>query len=209
MEIKKKYIEKYLYSIALDQITDEYQKKGYKIFKGEKIANFNVDLIAKNDFETIVFEIKTNKLTKEKKKSIIKIGNYIRKQKDYRFLIIIATAPKNKKLEIENIESELFNCFIEDIPDEVDMLSTHTFIEEITDVDIDEIIIDNQYLFIKGDGVVSIQLQYGSDGDQKRDNGYKMYDNFPFDFDVTMEYIKNQGFKIIEVNDISVDISSF
>lgn len=207
MEIKKKYIEKYLHSIAIDQLSDEYIEKGYEVIKEYQIGKFQVDLIAKNDKEIIVFEIKTSKLTLEKKKSIAEIGNYVRKHNNYRFLLVIATAPKNKELQIDGIELELFNSFIEDVPNELDALSTHISIEEIIDVDIDEINISDKFIFVKGDGVVNIQLQFGSNGDQDRDDGFKTYDSYPFDFDITMEY--NDGFKITEINSLNIDTSSF
>lgn len=207
MEIKKQYIEKYLYSIAIDQLSDEYIKKGYEIRKDYKVGKFQVDLIAKNDKEIIVFEIKTSKLTSEKKKAIAEIGNYVRKHNNYRFLLVIATAPKNKELQIDGIETELFNSFIDDMPDDLDILSTHTSIEEIVDVDIDEINISDKFIFVKGDGVVNIQLQFGSDGDQDRDDGFKMYDSYPFDFEIIMKY--ENGFKIIEINSLNIDTSSF
>jgi hypothetical protein len=209
MEIKKQFLQKYLHSIAIDQIADEYSTKGYKILKEERIGDFQADLVAKKQDETIIIEVKTQKLSREKKQAIIKIGDFVRQHKNFKFLVIIATPPKEKKLSIDNIENELLNSFMDSMPDELDMLSTHTTIEEITDVDIDEINIDNQYVFVKGAGVVNVLLQYGSDGDQDRDDGFKTYDSYSFNFDVTMEYIKNKGFEIIELNDIDINTSSF
>lgn len=209
MEIKNKFLQKYLHLIAIDQIADEYKSKGYEILKEEMFEDFQVDLVAKKQEEIIFIEVKTKNLSREKKQSIIKIGNYVRQRKNFKFLVIIATPPKEKKLSIDNIENELFNWFSDDIPDELSSLATHISIDEIIDIDIDEINISDRYIFVKGDGVVKVLLQYGSHGDQLRDDGVKLYDSFSFDFDITMEYLKNDGFKIIEVNNLDVDTSSF
>jgi len=47
--------------------------------------------------------------------------------------------PKEKKLEIDNIESLLFTHIIQNPPDEIDELSTHSMIDEVSEINIDEI----------------------------------------------------------------------
>ena len=53
MEIKKQYLQKYLHDIAVDQIAEEYQQKGYSITKEEQVGKkYRADLIARKNDET-------------------------------------------------------------------------------------------------------------------------------------------------------------
>ncbi len=209
MEIKKQYLQKYLHFIAIDQIAEDYIQRGYKVSKEEQLGKYKADIIARKDKETIVIEVKSGKMTSQKREAITELGNYVRGQGNYKFLVVIATPPKEKKLEITDIEQLLFAYFIDEFPDELISLSTHTRLEEIKDIDIDEISIDGKSIFIKGDGVVEIELQYGSDGDQGRGDGHKNYDNYPFNFTMTLEYDSNLELKITNVDELEVDTSSF
>lgn len=209
MEIKKRYLQKYLHDIAIDQIAEEYQQKGYLISKKEKLGKYESDLIARKENETVVIEVKSGKMTQDRKQVITELGNYVRKQGNFKFLIVIATPPKEKKLEIEEIEDLLTKILIEDFPSELDELSTHTRLEEVTDIDIDEIYIDGKNIFVKGDGVVNVELQFGSDSDQNSGEGSKNHDSFPFDFQVTLEYDAVNKLRIAEVDSLAIDVSAY
>jgi hypothetical protein len=209
MEIKKQYLQKYLHSIAIDQIAEDYRQKGYTISKEEQVGKFRADLIARKENETIVIEIKSGRMTPEKKETIIGLGNYVRSQGNYKFLVVIATPPKEKKLEITEIKNLLSEYLDNNIPGEIDALSTHPGIDEVTDIDIDEITVNGKSLFVKGYGVLNVELQYGSDGDQGRGDGYKTFDNFPFEYELTLEYDEQHKLKIKKVDKLEVDTTSF
>jgi Holliday junction resolvase len=207
MEIKKKYYEKYLHDIAIEQIAEEYLQKGYDISKEEHLGEYQPDLVAKKGDETIVIEVKSGKMTPDKKEAIKQLGNYVRRHNNFRFLVAIATPPREKKLEISDIEDLLTHEMIENLPDQLKQLSSHSRIEELSDIDIDEIAINGKSIFVKGDGVVSVDIQYGSDSDQNSDEGHKTYDSFPFDFELTLQYNDKNKLEIKEVNKLEVDIS--
>lgn len=210
MEIKKRYLHKYLHDIAIEQIAEEYQEKGYTVSKEEQLGKkYIADLIARKGNETIVVEVKSGKMSPERKQKITDLANYVREQGNYKFLVVIATPPKEKKLEIADIEELLTENMIEDFPRELDELSTHTRLVEITDVEIDEISIDGTSIFVSGDGVVSVELQFGSDGDQHSGNGFKYEDSFPFDFEIILEYDAEHKLKIVDVDKLKIDTSSY
>ncbi len=209
MEIKKKYLQKYLHAIAVEQLAEEYQQNGYEVSKEKEINKYTADLIAKKGKEMVVIEVKSGRLTSEKKDTIKEIGNYVKNKANYKFLVVIATPPKEKKLEISNIQDLLSDHILDDFPDELLELSTHTTFDGISDIEIDEIIIIDTELFVSGTGVVSVELQYGSNGDQERGDGFKTTDSFPFEFKMTLEFNKNKILEIVEVERFEVDNSSF
>ena len=210
MEIKKKYLSKYLHDIAIEQIAEDYIQKGYSVTKEEALGGkYYADIVARKNQEQIVIEVKTGKLNAEKKEKIANLADYVRSLGGYKFVIAIATPPKEKKLEIAELEQLITNYFHQDLPSELDSLSTHTRPDEVSDIDIDEINISSKSIFIKGNGVVSVEMQFGSDSDQNNDDGFKINDNFPFDFALTLGYNDENKLEIVDVQKVEIDTSSY
>jgi hypothetical protein len=184
-------------------------QKGYAIFKEERLGKYQVDLMAKKGDETVVIEVNSGKMTPDKKEAIRQLGNYVREQENYKFLVAIATPPKEKRFEVADIEDLLTHEMIEHLPDELDEISTHIRIEEVRDIDIDEINIEGKSIFVRGDGVVTVELQYGSDGGQNNGDGYKTEDSFPFDFELTLQYNDKNKLEVSKINNLEVDTSSY
>lgn len=207
MEIKKKYLSKYLNDIAIEQIAEDYIKNGYKVSKGEKLGNFRADLIARKASEQIVIEVKSGKMSLDRKKELAGLADYINHLGGYKFIVVVATPPKEKKLEINGIEQLISNYVHNELPDELDELSSNTIPDEVADIDIDEITVSGNSIFVKGGGVVTVELQFGSEKDNNE--GFKTYDNFPFDFDMTLEYNSNNKLEIKKVNKFKIDTSSY
>ena len=206
MEIKKKYLSKYLHDIAIEQIAEDYQKNGYKVSKEEKLGNFRADLVARKGGEQIVIEVKSGKMSSDRKKELAGLADYINTLGGYKFIVVVATPPKEKKLEIDGIEQLISNYVHDELPSELDELSSNTLPNEVADIDIDEITVSGNLIFVKGDGVVTVELQFDSDKDN---DSFKNYDNFPFDFDMTLVYNSNNELKIERVNEFKIDTSSY
>lgn len=209
MEIKKKYFYKYLHEIAIEQIKDEYVDKGYKVLTEFKLGRNSADLVAKKGEETIVFEIKSGKTSPIEKERISQIADYVKNKTNYKFLLVVATPPKEKNLEIDDLEQLLFEHFFEEFPPELMDLSSHTTLDEVADVDIDEIRISGNWIFVNGTGVVGLELEYGNAGDHGEGEGYLTNDSFPFDFELTLGYDESGKLYIHEVDKLEVDTSSF
>lgn len=209
MELKEKYLSRYFHDIAMDQLYDEYTQKGYSVYKEKKIGKYEADIVAENDNEKIIIEIKAGRMTPERKKRLADLANYVRSLGDYKFLVVIPTAPRRKKLEFDEIEQLLFQDMLNNIPDELDQLSTHTVLDEIFNIDIDEITISEDSIFVKGDGTISVNLDYGSDSDDLIADGYATCDSYPFTFTTKLNFNSASKSFEIEDTDIDVDTSSF
>jgi hypothetical protein len=209
MEIKDKYLNRYFHDIAMEQLYDEYTQMGYIVHKNHRIGSYEADIIAEKDNEKIVIEIKSGRMTPDKKQRLADLANYVRSQGDYKFMVVVPTPPQKKQLEVENIEQLLLTDIIHNLPNELDQLSTHTSPDEVYEVDIDEIKIDEDSIFIKGDGTISVNLDYGSDSDDLIADGYAASDSFPFSFTAKLTYDERTKKFEIEDADINVDTSSF
>ena len=209
MEINNKFVEKYMFEIARDQLIDEYKRQGYSEVKKQIKEGLTPDLILSKGSETIFVEIKYGKLPEAKKQAIAQLSEYVRQIPGAKFHVAIVTPPKDKILSISNLNDLLFEILNNDLPSELDELSSHTRIEDIIDVDIDEISVEQKKIYVTGDGVVEVELQWGSDGDVRDGDGVETNTSFPFDFSLYLEYDERKGFVVSEVEGIEVDTSSY
>ena len=89
---------------------------------------------------------------------------------------------------LENeINHEILIATLYETYSEIDILSTHSSIENYH---IDSILVDDitsQDVSFTINGTVDVRLQYGSDGDQRRDDGYVTNMSFPFRADVSAQ----------------------
>lgn len=82
----------------------------------------------------------------------------------------------------ETLEQILWNLILNDLPQELDSLSTHTTVEGISDVEIEGVSKSDDMLEVWGTGTVSVDLQYGSNQDVRIDNGSVHDDSFVFTY---------------------------
>ena len=110
----------------------------------------------------------------------------------------------------KRIDRELLETMYMETFDEVDILSTHSTIEEYSLQDLTIERITDRDLKCDVQGIVTVRLQYGSNYDIRNDDGYVTNMSFPFNSSftctLTEEGIENY---VIEQDSIDVDTSSF
>ena len=105
---------------------------------------------------------------------------------------------------LPNRSNKLVSTFISNTISDIDILSTHTYVE---DVDIEEceiIKIDSTNIYFSGCGNVCVSLNYGSDKDEPTE----LQDEFPFDFKF-LSPVHKPGLIQITPEDISIDTNSW
>ncbi|MBF0553904.1 MAG: hypothetical protein HQK96_05020 [Nitrospirae bacterium] len=208
MVIKHKYTTKYLHDIVIAQLYDEYKAKGYSVTKETMIGGYQADLVAQKNGETLVFEVTTGSLTQKGKERLRSLSTYVNSQEGHKFKFIYSAPPRERTIDIANIEEILTSEMENNIPDELDKLSTHTRIEEIYDIDIAEIDIGKDgTISLKGTGTVSVELQNGSDSDNIKDMGHITFYSFPFTFSSKLEH-KNRKLDTKNLK-IKIDTSKY
>lgn len=110
----------------------------------------------------------------------------------------------------KRIDKELLEKMYMETFDEIDILSTHSTIEEYSIQDLNIEKITDRDLKCDVEGIVTVRLQYGSNYDIRNDNGYEADMSFSFNSSftctLTEEGIENY---VIEQDSINVDTSSF
>ncbi len=205
MEIRQQYLQKYLHDIALDQLAADYTAKNYQVTREEHFdQNHQADLVARKGDEVIVVEVKTGKLTADRRKKLAQLGDYAR-TKNYKFLVVIATPPKPKRIDVPELDQLLLDYLIDHFPDELSALSSRTRITDVLGGTTDEIQVQQDgRVRAKGSGVLSVSLSSGPQNDS-----VESVETFPFTFDVTLDRVSGKELMIETMNDLAIDTSDF
>ena len=107
------------------------------------------------------------------------------------------------------VDKDMINKFYMETYNEIDMLATHHEVLSYTVTSQKEVDKNNETITIQADGVVNARLQYGSDGDIRRGDGYETQMDFPFTSEFVVNYKNQNGNIYIESAEIKVDNNSF
>jgi hypothetical protein len=110
---------------------------------------------------------------------------------------------------VELIDKEVLEKMYYDTIDEIDILSTHSSVEQYTinDINVHDIDVNNVSCVVHGE--VELRLQYGSDGDLRRGDGHVMYHSFPFSSTIIAQINEQLGEFEIDTDSFEVDTDSF
>ncbi len=109
----------------------------------------------------------------------------------------------------DSINEEIVEKLFADTLNEIDCLSTHHEIEEVSISSISLTGFGHDSCVFRVDGDVSVRLQYGSDGDMKRGDGFECHQGFPLEATLTTTLEDGEIKYDLEVKDLSVDTDSF
>ena len=186
-DIDENILMKHLQAAYYETLEKKYSQKKYKVYREyEVMPGIRADLfVIKNDDEMIMYEIKTGKMNKEQKNRLFSIKEYVEAHKNVKLKMIFLNYPQTKEIEFESlvdiISNDLWN---KGTPHELDVLSTHTRIEEVNDIEIDSLEIKDDGIYLRGSGIIELSLQAGSDREAEDDD--MLNDSFPFEFEITL-----------------------
>ena len=107
---------------------------------------------------------------------------------------------------IDDVESKINSYLFNSIPEDLDLLSTHTIFEDIDSTELNITEIDDKNIYIDGITNVNVMLQYGSESERRRDEGFECPSTYPMSFKVT---VCIDNFELKDYSFGSVDTSSF
>lgn len=189
---------------AIEQLAREISAQGYCTTREKRIGKHIADLVAEKEDATIVYEVKVGDIPPEGIERLTAIKATIEAMPNTMFKLVFVSISE-KSISIDGIEDALFAYFEDDPPTDIISLASHQYIQGVSDVDLSSIQVDLGGIRVKGDGLLSIQLQYGSNADVRNDDGLLTEDSLPFDFECVMDH----GLNVSEMVHIHVDVSSF
>lgn len=156
----------------VSQIKRNYIKNGYNVLETKKF-----DLVVQNNDMTYAIEVVL--VNKSKYNSIARIEKLrkMAKKENYKFLVEYCRLEKVKKIDFIELELLLQEAFEKNMPSEFDELSTHTRIDSINIRSLDKLIINkDRTIEVSGFAGVTLDLQWGSEGDLHREDGFEAHE---------------------------------
>lgn len=209
MEIQKKYFRQYLHEVAIEQLKEQYKNKGYNVSEKVQFGKYYADLVAEKVDDKIVIEVKTKGMSKDRREKIGYIADEVNLKGGYKFIVVIATPPREKSIKILNIEDVLLNQIVEHLPNELSSIAYKVSPQEVCDVEVSDIQIKGDQINANGSGIVLAELQYGSGSDSTKGDGITINDNYPFTFELILKLNIDKELEVSEIVNLEIDTSSF
>lgn len=114
------------------------------------------------------------------------------KRLNAKLYIIYLEVPRSNEIEFEALDQIIYEDLINDFPSEIDRLSTHSTIEEVSDIEIDSINISNGIAKLTGSGRMYIHLQFGSRADLRNGDAAEDACSADFFFKLSVDISSNK-----------------
>ena len=80
----------------------------------------------------------------------------------------------------ERLDQEVINNIVSDLIQEIDLLATHYYIENVFIENKTILSIDYEFIHIEVEGEIEVELAYGSSSDERRGEAHNIFCSFPF-----------------------------
>lgn len=187
MKIGMNEIVKSIYNVASDKIKRELKKEGFEIISG---YDSKFDIFAQKGEEKRIYELKLGK-NRIQTKQFIKLQEKA-KELNAKLFIVYLEIPKSKDIYFDGLEDIIYDDLSEDMPSEIDEISTHSSLECIDNIEINEINFSKGKCQVAGTGTVFVYLQFGSNSDVRSDNGLYDSKEMDFFFRLTIDVFENK-----------------
>ena len=191
MKLEKSDVFKGVEYIATQKLAKQLTLQGFRVELDKQVAsNIRLDLYAEKVGEKHIYEIKiANNISAD----VLRFKQYqeYAKRIGAEFFVIYVNTPQFKTIEFDSLEAKLADYFHNELPGELDELSTHTILDEVLVDEIAEIHVredgDDLILEVSGNGTMSASMQIGSDKDNSKGDGMTWGNSFPFTFRALIE----------------------
>ena len=201
MEITKHYKIKAAIEAAIAEMTDSYQKQGYEVRTDYKLGDFLVDLYCEKERNKFAFEFKAREGFDN---SRIEAMRNIAKENDIHFRVVIVRIPVDKHIYVEGIEETLEQQFNNDMPSELDCLSTHTRVVEVEKAVLTSLELKSlDKIEISGNSEVIVELCFDND------DGSCFTESYPFTFKGIWSFNTKRELELQELIELKFDTSSY
>jgi hypothetical protein len=187
MDIQRDIFLRHATEATIEQITSEYQQKGYKVINDPDVDGVQADLMAVKERDVIVFEVKAGEWSEEKRQAVKQMRNKAVHNLGAKFKVVLVNLPKTPDIYVEGLESLFTELLPERYADAFAQLATHVAIEEVADIEITDLSAKSNEIEVRGTASVTLNLQYGSNDDVENDVGLRVAESMPLYFHVLLD----------------------
>lgn len=200
-------LDRYIEEARIEELASEWRQRGYAVTTHQKVEDLDLDLLATRDDERIVFKVTTARGLTNARQTIKRLAAIVATWPRAQFHLVVANLPKSKSIEVDGISALLHRTMTEETHLALDLLSSHTRVEEVVDVEIDRIHVSATYIAVTGTATVEVQIHDRSAGDVERGDGVAYGDALPMTFDLTLNHdLTPRRVERIDVDTSSLDV---
>ncbi len=173
MEIRPEILDKHLADAAIEQLAEDYSKRGFEVTRGVLMGDVQADLVARKGDDLRVFEIKSGSWSAEKRKAVQQLRNQAVQEHGGQFILVLVPLPRQKIVEVEGIKEILMEVVAQRCRSELSGSS----VAEIQDVDLRSLIAGAEGIEVAGSAYAEIEVPSGPESE---------LEEVPFEFTIEL-----------------------
>jgi Holliday junction resolvase len=163
MRLESAQSTRFLELAAVRKVTADMRARGYTVQREARLGRLKADLVARRDGETIVFEFRVPGQGKvEWARRAVQLRDRARAM-GAKFRLILVRPPRARHVEVEGIESALEEALRDRMPPALELLSARTRVDDVSDVEIESLVMRGDSTEVSGEGAVTVTLRSGRD----------------------------------------------
>lgn len=192
---------KYLRAAKIEELAAQLRSDGYEVSVGAEGPDEGFDLVARKAGRKLAVEVAAQGALKDSLPDIHRLREQARDQGYDDFRLVVVNPPRAVEAEVEGIKDVLRHYLATNVPSKLAELATHTAVESVVLVEIDQLDVFKSGIHVAGKGVVDVRFDSnGAPGDMASGT-----DGLPFTFDVTLD----PNLQLQQVHKIDIDTSSY
>lgn len=161
MEIRPEILDRHLADAAIEQLAEDYSKKGFEVARGVRMGDVQADLVARKGEDLRVFEIKSGSWSAEKRKAVQRLRNHAVQEQGGQFILVMVPPPRQKVVEVQGIKEILMEVVAQRCQSEL----SGSNVAEIQDVDLRLLIAGAEGIEIAGSAYAEIEVPAGPESE--------------------------------------------
>lgn len=177
---------------AKQKIAKTLEREGFSVYdniRAEQNDRRELDLYAVKGEDRRIYELKIGK-NRIQQRQYLSLQEAAKKL-NAKLYIIYLEIPRSKEIEFEGLEQIILEDLLQEVPNEIDSLSTHTIIDSVDGIDLDSIHFSDGLVKISGSGILNVNLQYGSRSDLRNNDAIEGSSAIGFFFKLSINAANN------------------
>lgn len=191
----------YLEAAKVEALATEYRGAGFEVIEGYRNGVEKYDLLARKAEQTIAVEVKARAALGTALDEIRR-HRALAQQAGYDYRLIIVNPPRERKIEVDGLESALFAHLLKHSPSGLARISSRIVLDRVSVTDINAIEVTTDGVYVVGTGMAEATIEYS---ETIPDVGVSIEAEFPLSFDVVLDH----QLQVKEARTLDLDVSDF
>jgi len=184
---------------AIEQLTAEYQEKGYSVLPAPENGGGDADLVVTRGDERIYFHVRSTPGSSESRDRLTRMHRYVNSQQNARLQMVLVRPPEPPAIDVESLEGQLLGlCADRAGTLAVAGLGTAARPMRVSDVEFEVVNVRRDGIEVEGTAAAEFELEYPPP------DACSVRDTFPLSFHLVLGH----DLRIAEVRSLTTDVSS-